>query len=227
MKIQKPVLSIVRGSFAAAGAFNLLFFLFVLPFIILLSFCTPRVNMLMMYRALFYGEKSIPIKPAPLESLPGYLPGMFVLLEDHNFYRHPGIDPAAIAEAMERNKSRGQMTYGASTITQQLSRTIFLTPRKNYLRKYLEIFIALETDLILSKDRIMELYLNEIEWGKGVFGIRQASLYHYGKKPDALTKEEYMRLVSIITNPRDFNVKTLFRQSGMAARYAALNARFN
>jgi len=198
-----------------------MFLIALLPFVVIISFFTPRVNMLMMYRALYYGELAKPITPARLASLPKALPGMFILLEDHNFHKHPGIDFIAIAEAAERNRKAGPMSYGASTITQQLSRTLFLTTRKSYFRKYAEALIALELDAVLSKDRIMELYLNEIEWGRGVFGIRQAAAHYYGIPPGRLTRDQCARLSAIIINPRSYDVKTFARHGAMLARYKA------
>ena len=100
---------------------------------------------------------------------------MFVYLEDHQFYTHHGIDLEAVRTAYERNKRAGTLAFGGSTITQQLTRTLFLTPHKNYLRKYLEALLSLELDLLLPKDRIMELYLNHIEWGSGIFGVGTAA----------------------------------------------------
>ena len=93
-------------------------------------------------------------------------------------------------------------------------------------RKYLEAIIALEMDLILPKDRILELYLNCIEWGKGIFGIGAAAAYHYDCGVGNLGLDEMRRLVTIITNPLRYNVKTFEKSHQMAARYAYLLSRF-
>ena len=212
---------IVWSAFVSLAVGHILFLIALFPFIVILAFHTPRVNMFMMYRALRYGEHAKPIKPVPLSSLPKALPRMLVLLEDHNFYTHHGIDLTAISEAAERNKKAGPMSYGASTITQQLSRTLFLTPQKSYFRKYLEVLISLELDAILPKERIMELYINEIEWGGAVYGIHQAALGYYGTAPGKLTRDQCARLSAIIISPRSFDVNTLTRHPTMSARYRA------
>lgn len=222
MKIRNPFPAVARSVFASIAAGHVLFFMIMLPFIVILTFHVPRINMLMMYRTLVYRERFEPILAAPLDSLPQAFPRMFVVLEDHNFYGHHGIDLKAISEAMERNRKAGPRTYGASTITQQLARTLFLTPNKTYTRKYLEALLALEMDAILSKKRIMELYLNEIEWGKGTFGIRQAAKSQFKAEPGKLTLDQYERLAAIIINPRDYSAKTLEKHPAMRARYMVL-----
>jgi hypothetical protein len=108
----------------------------------------------------------------------------------------------------------------------QLARNLFLTPRKTYFRKYMEALIALEMDLVMPKDRILELYLNYIEWGKGIFGIGAASSHYYGAGVGALGLDELRRLVTIITNPLRYDVQTFYRSAQMAQRYAFLESRF-
>ena len=102
-----------------------------------------------------------------------------IRLEDYRFYSHHGVDLGAIRDAWMINSSIGRTAVGGSTIPMQLARNLFLTPRKTYLRKYVEALIALEMSLVLPKDRILELYLNVIEWGKGIFGIGAASAYYF------------------------------------------------
>jgi hypothetical protein len=151
---------------------------------------------------------------------------MTIRLEDYHFYQHAGVDLGALRDAWEKNASYGRTAAGGSTIPMQLARNLFLTPRKTYFRKYMEIFIALEMDFIMPKDRILELYLNNIEWGKGVFGIGAASSYYYKAGVSGLGLDELRRLVTIITNPLRYDVQTFYKSAQMAQRYAFLETRF-
>jgi len=139
----------------------------------------PPTSSLMMYRAnynFFRLKKPTPIK---MEQIPKSFVHDLLNGEDGKFYKHWGFDIAAIQRARELNKKAGHKAYGGSTITQQLARTMFLIPNKTYIRKYLELLISIEMDLILRKDRILELYLSYAEWGKEVYGIQDASQHYY------------------------------------------------
>jgi monofunctional biosynthetic peptidoglycan transglycosylase len=186
----------------------------------------PPFTALMVYRGVTVHQKSRPIHFVPLRQIPRVARTMVIRLEDYRFYRHGGIDLGAIRDAWQINASIGRTAVGGSTIPMQLARNLFLTPRKTYLRKYLEAIIAVEMDLILPKDRILELYLNCIEWGKGVFGIGAASAYYYQSGVGNLGLDELRRLVTIITNPLRYNVQTYYKSHQMAERYAYLVSRF-
>jgi monofunctional biosynthetic peptidoglycan transglycosylase len=186
----------------------------------------PTVTALMVYRGITVHQKSRPIHFVPLRQIPRVARTMVIRLEDYRFYRHGGVDLGAIRDAWQINAAIGRTAVGGSTIPMQLARNLFLTPRKTYLRKYLEAIIAVEMDLILPKDRILELYLNCIEWGKGVFGIGNASAYYYQSGVGNLGLDEIRRLVTIITNPLRYNVQTYYKSHQMAERYAYLLSRF-
>jgi monofunctional glycosyltransferase len=199
---------------------------FTLIMSLLYSVVNPPTTSLIMYRRLFFNYKTKTRVFVPLDKIPKSVRRMFIKVEDYKFYEHPGIDPEAIMRAFEVNKTIGYNLYGGSTITMQLARTLFLIPKKSYLRKYVEVIVALEMDLVMKKDRILELYINNIEWGKGVYGIGAASQHHYGKKTAALTTDEYRRLVTILTNPLKYNVDTFWKSRGMVERYFFLLTRF-
>jgi len=99
---------------------------------------------------------------------------------------------------------------------------LFLSPQKSYVRKYLEVVMSLVFDKVVGKDRVFELYLNNIEWGKGVYGIATASKYYYKKRLRILNIEECIRLAVIITSPIKYNVENYGKNSGMAFRYSLL-----
>jgi monofunctional biosynthetic peptidoglycan transglycosylase len=200
--------------------------LFVLFFGLLYSVVNPPTTSLMLYRRFFDHFKPNPRVYVPLKKIPKQAQRMFIKVEDYKFYSHHGVDPEAIRNAYEVNRDIGYNLYGGSTITMQLARTLFLIPKKSYIRKYIEVIIALELDLVMRKDRILELYINNIEWGKGVYGIGAASQYHFKKKVSALNMDDYRRLVAILTNPLKYNVETFWRSRGMVERYFYLLTRF-
>lgn len=202
--------------------------LFGLVFIasLLLLFLNPPTSSLRIQRAVAKGWRALPTTFVPLRQIPRVTRSMVVGVEDYTFYRHPGVDLEAIRQAWRVNKVIGYNLYGGSTITQQLARTLFFNTRKTYLRKYVEAIAALELDLVLSKERILELYLNSIEWGKGVYGIAAAAQAHFRKKAASLTFDETARLISILTNPILYNVNTYWKSRQMAERYRFLVTRY-
>jgi monofunctional biosynthetic peptidoglycan transglycosylase len=201
-------------------------FLFILFAGAALSRMNPPVTSLMLYRGMTAHQKAAPLIIVPLDKIPRAARDMAVRLEDMNFYVHGGVDFAAIKNAYLVNKAVGYTAYGGSTIPQQLARTLFLTPRKSYFRKYVEALIAVEMDLLLSKKRLLELYLNCIEWGKGVYGIGAASLKFYGRLPKDLSVDELRRLVTILPNPLRYTVWDFSGSLEMRARYGYLVGRF-
>jgi len=180
----------------------------------------------MIYRSLFYKYKIKPIKFISLSNVPKILQRMIIYIEDGNFYKHCGIDFEALKEAYKTNKKFNKIISGASTITMQLARTLFLVPDRNYLRKYFEFIAALEIDLILPKKRILELYLNYVEFGKGVFGIQTASYFYYKKSVTELSHYQLAQLVTILASPIKYNVNTAMRSRKLRQRFYFLNQKF-
>jgi monofunctional glycosyltransferase len=186
----------------------------------------PSSTALMAYRWITSGQKSAPIRFVRYSQIPRDLRNMVTRLEDYRFWEHHGVDAGAIHDAWSINASIGRVAVGGSTIPMQLARNLFLTPRKTYFRKYMEALTALEMDQILSKQRILELYLNCIEWGPGVFGIGNAAAYYYKSAPSNLGLDAQRRLATIITNPRVFSVLTFRKSAQMRERYAYLESRY-
>lgn len=215
-----------RFLLGALVAGHVALFLAVFAACLVLARCNPPVTSLMIYRSVMSHQKAKPLAFVPLRQVPRSAREMFIRVEDMRFYSHAGIDFAAIRDAYNVNRSIGYTLYGGSTIPQQLARTLFLTPRKTYLRKYVEALIAVEMDLLLKKERLLELYLNYIEWGRGVYGIGAASSYYYKSKPSGLSLDEQRRLVTILPNPLRYNVSTFQRSHQMSERYRYLMGRF-
>lgn len=124
-----------------------------------------------------------------------------VRIEDAKFWKHEGFDFDAIQKAVETNIEKKKFKLGASTITQQLSKNLFLSPRKTPLRKVREAILTYRLEKALKKRRILELYLNVAEWGEGIFGIEAASLHYYKKHASELTLDESIALTAVLPNP--------------------------
>jgi len=128
-----------------------------------------------------------------------------LVTEDSAFWSHDGVDLVQLRESMEVNWERGEFARGASTITQQLARNLYLSPSKNLPRKLRELLIARRLEASLSKQRIFEVYLNVIEWGDNVWGAEAASRHYFHKAAAELSASESALLAGAISNPRAFD----------------------
>jgi monofunctional biosynthetic peptidoglycan transglycosylase len=138
-----------------------------------------------------------------LEEISTNLQKAVIASEDANFLTHHGFDFKAIQKAMESNE-KGKKLKGGSTISQQTAKNVFLWQGRSYLRKGLEAYFTVLIELIWGKERIMEVYLNSIEMGNGVYGAEAASKYWYRKSAINLTKNEAAGIAAILPNPRKF-----------------------
>lgn len=136
------------------------------------------------------------------DSIPQSLKRAVLVSEDGSFYSHHGVDFHELKESILRNIRDGGYARGFSTITMQLARNLYLKPEKSILRKVREIAIAFHLERNLSKDRIFELYLNLIEWGRGVYGIEAAAQHYFGKSAAELNSLESIFLAAIIPGPQ-------------------------
>ncbi len=128
-----------------------------------------------------------------------------LVAEDAAFWQHDGVDYAELQNSIEVDWARGALTRGASTITQQLAKNLYLSPSKNPLRKFRELIIARRLEAELSKQRIFELYLNVIEWGDGIYGAEAAAGAYFHKSAAALGPSEAALMAGAIINPRMMN----------------------
>jgi monofunctional biosynthetic peptidoglycan transglycosylase len=190
------------------------------------KFTDPPFTILMPYRAIGYGWKLQKPVPLALKKVPAYIRSMLVAVEDGKFYSHFGIDFDAFKRAREINERVGKPLYGGSTLTMQVARTLFLVPEKSYIRKYFEVIAALELEIILSKDRILELYFGYAEWGKGIFGIEAASRHWYGKGVASISRDQAARLIALLSSPIKYSPTTLNKSAILRERYAYLTRRF-
>lgn len=140
-----------------------------------------------------------------LIDIPELLQKTIRITEDSGFYDHNGVDWTELKESVVKNFEKGEYARGGSTITQQLSKNLFLSTEKSIFRKLKEILITFKLEDELSKSRILYLYLNIIEFGPGVFGVQAASQYYFMKNVQDLTLEEMIRLTAIIPQPLKIN----------------------
>ncbi len=140
-----------------------------------------------------------------LEELPELYKDGVVAVEDSRFYYHSGIDLISIARAFFRNIREMSLVSGGSTITQQLAKNMFFTFEKRFERKAAEVYMAHLIESKYTKEEILELYVNYIDFGNGYRGVREASLAYYGKEPMELTEEEISMLIGIPNKPAVFS----------------------
>lgn len=137
----------------------------------------------------------------PLTAISPHLKNAVLTAEDPNFYHHHGLDLYAIKLAMEENWEEKSIVRGASTITQQLVKNLYLSPSQNPMRKWNEAILTLRVERCVSKNRLLEIYLNVIEWGEAVYGVEAASRKYFGKSASGLDPAESALLAAMIPNP--------------------------
>ena len=190
------------------------------------AFVDPAATTLALYRRYVdRWELATPV-PVELRRVPLVMRRMIVSAEDGKFWRHHGVDLEAVARAYRVNQAAGTIRYGASTLTMQTARTLFLLPTRSYARKYLEVIVALEMELILSKERIFELYLSWAEWGKGVFGVEAASKRYFKTGVAKLSLAQAARLVTVLPSPILNTPATALKNPRLAARYNFIADRY-
>lgn len=139
----------------------------------------------------------------PMEEISDNLKLAVIASEDQNFTKHDGFDYDAIQKALEENK-KGRRVRGASTISQQTAKNVFLWPQRSWFRKGMEVYFTFLIELFWSKERILEVYLNSIEMGKGIYGAEAAAQAWFGKSAENLTAYEAAAIAAILPNPRQY-----------------------
>lgn len=166
----------------------------------------PTTGVQMQRRVASWFEKEAYEKrydPVGYEQMSEHVPHALVAAEDTRFYDHSGADWKAIREAIEDNLEPGGGVRGGSTISQQLVKNLFQTTHSSYIRKAVELPLTYLAELILSKERILELYLNVIEFGRGIYGVEAAAAHHYGTSAEGLSRYQSATLAAIVPNPRE------------------------
>ncbi|PXW24407.1 monofunctional biosynthetic peptidoglycan transglycosylase [Paraburkholderia caballeronis] len=158
----------------------------------------------------------------PYDQISRNLKRAIIASEDANFANNSGYETDAILQAWERNRARGHIVRGGSTITQQLARNLFLSRERSYIRKAQELIITWMLETLLDKERIFEIYLNSVEWGNGVYGAEAAARYYFHTPAAKLSAGQAARLAVMLPQPRYFDEH---RGSPYLAQRAAVIAR--
>lgn len=222
----RTALGILRTGLRWAARAHLWYVLTVALLLLVYRTVDPPITVLMAYRSAVDGWKLTPQRNVRLAKVPVLARRMVVSVEDGKFYTHHGVDLDAILYARQVNKQVGRPLYGGSTLSMQTARTLFLVPFKSYLRKYLELIATVEMELILSKQRILEIYLSWAEWGKGVFGIEAAARRFYGTSVARLDVDQTARLVALLSSPIRYTPATLHKNGILRTRYEYLAGKY-
>jgi monofunctional biosynthetic peptidoglycan transglycosylase len=205
-----------------------------LPDVRPLAATNPSSTAFMVLREQEAHAKGVPAKReqrwVPYSRISPSLKRAVLVAEDDAFWNHDGVDYNELQKSIELNWARGQLLRGASTITQQLAKNLYLSPSRNPLRKLCELIIARRLEAALEKRRIFEIYLNVIEWGDGIYGIEAASHAYFGVSASALDSRQAALLAGAIVNPRLLNpahptARLLARQQMILSRMGRVSLR--
>jgi monofunctional biosynthetic peptidoglycan transglycosylase len=189
------------------------------PFVIAYRFAPPPITPLMVIRSA--SGASLEKHWLPLERIAPTLPRAVIASEDEKFCAHHGFDWTALKNAY-RDWRAGREPKGASTITMQVAKNLFLWPGRSVIRKGVEAYLTVLLELLWDKRRIMEVYLNVIEWGDGIYGADAAAHRYFRKPASALTPEEAALMAAVLPNPREWSAARPTQY--LAARAAAIRA---
>ena len=222
MKGRRAVVWVARGLAIAIGLFLCVQFWFFLQ-VVNYKYRPPGETAFMSWRLAELREKNpraaIQYRWVPYARISIHLKRALIAAEDAKFVDHEGFDWDGIQVAFDKNRKRGKTVAGGSTITQQLAKNLFLSPTKSYARKAEEALITLMLEATLDKERILELYLNVIEWGSGVFGAEAAAQRYFNLHAADLSAEQAARLAAMAPNPRFYernpNAPGLLKKTGI------------
>ncbi len=197
------ILLLVAALVASIGLY------FIYPDVSKLRKVPPKKTAFMEYREKEWQnqskKKKIIQQWVPLSQIPPYVIKAVIIAEDDKFWSHEGFDYEAMQKAIEKDIKKRKFALGGSTISQQLAKNLYLTPSKNPIRKIKEAILTWRLERNLSKRRIIELYVNCVEWGDAVFGIGAAARHYFNKDVSELTAQEAARLAAVLPNPIRFN----------------------
>ena len=204
-------MKIIKKIFKWIGWFILWCFIISIGFTIIYRFVPVPITPLMVIRMWEQAQdenREVRLRKTwtSIDNISRHLPQAVVAGEDQIFLIHSGFDKEAIERAIEGNKA-GKRIKGGSTITQQTAKNVFLWPARNYFRKGLEAYFTVLMEFFWSKERILEVYLNVIEMGDGIYGVEAAAQTYYNKPAAEITRHEAAMLAAIVPNPLIWNPK--------------------
>lgn len=183
------------------------------------------VDTTMLMRWTYWTDSSKPIQHQwrDYDQISDNLKHAIVAAEDAKFTQHQGFDIAGIKHALERNRENEQVVAGGSTISQQLSKNLFLFNKRSFLRKGQEAVATVMMERMWSKKRILEVYMNSVEFGDHIFGVEAASKHYFGKTAESLSREQAAFLAAILPNPKYYqnhqNDRKVLNKKRMVLRY--------
>jgi monofunctional biosynthetic peptidoglycan transglycosylase len=180
--------------------------LFSLLLVLIFKWVPVPFTPLMAIRYFEYPEEKIQHTWVPMKEISRHLQLGVIASEDQNFLKHNGFDFEAIEKAIEEHQ-KGKRMRGASTISQQTAKNVFLWPGRNWLRKGLEVYFTFLIETFWSKERILEIYLNSIEMGKGIYGAEAAAQYWFNKSAVNLSVYQAAAIAAILPNPREYRAQ--------------------
>lgn len=195
----KKVKQIVRWALS-------IFFASTILAVIAYRFIPVYITPLMVIRCIENGNLTIHHHCIPLDKMSPHMPVAVMASEDSRFLLHHGVDFNAIDKAAKHNMKGGRM-HGASTISQQTAKNVFLWPGRSWLRKGLELYFTSLIEVFWGKHRIMEVYLNSIEMGDGIYGVDACAEYNFGKPARDLSRSDCALIAATLPNPRKFSSK--------------------
>ena len=203
-KFQKFTLLI----FLLVALLSAIYFL-VMPDIAQLQKKNPTKTAFMEYREQEWRKRGKNMKAfqvwAPLSRISPFLIKAVLIAEDDKFWEHEGFDYESLMKALEKDLEAGSFKFGGSTISQQLAKNLYLSPSKTFWRKIPEAILTWKMEGVLSKRRILELYLNVVEWGEGIFGAEEAARHYFQRSALDLTPLEAAKLAAVLPNPRRYD----------------------
>lgn len=172
--------------------------------VLLFRFAPVPYTPLMAIRALQFPEETVKHKWVPMEQISKQMQIAVICSEDQRFLEHWGFDLEAINKAIEE-REKGKRLRGGSTISQQTAKNVFLWPQRSWVRKAFESYFTLLIEVLWPKERILEVYLNSIEMGPGIYGVQAAARHWFGKSAEQLNRAEAASIAAILPNPREYN----------------------
>ncbi|NBG66077.1 monofunctional biosynthetic peptidoglycan transglycosylase [Acidiluteibacter ferrifornacis] len=188
------------------GRLLLLFFGSTILTVVVYRFVNPPITPFMIAKYFEGGSKQIQKDWVPIESMSPDLPLAVIAAEDQKFMTHNGFDVEAIEKAIKNNQ-KGKKVRGASTISQQTAKNVFLVPSRSWVRKGLETYFTFLIEVIWSKKRIMEVYLNVIEQGDGIYGVQASAIIHFNKDALKVSRSQAALMAVVLPNPVKFKIK--------------------
>lgn len=201
MPVPARVKKTLYRTFRTVAGLVLTFNILALIWVIIYAFIPIPLTKLMVIEG---QTKTIRYEWRPIEQISGMLQLAVMCAEDQHFLIHNGLDYASIQQAEQANEKGGRVR-GASTITQQVAKNVFLWPDRTYIRKGAELYFSLLIEMVWSKERIMEVYLNVAEMGEGIFGAEAASNAYFKKPAAKLTRTQAASIAAILPNPKRYS----------------------